>query len=235
MRWKLFSGLIVISLFWPVCGYAQSQKARPKAPASQPAAATEQTTQVHALGNARPGPSGAAGAKANGAQTPIDPQLKADILRLFAVMDMEAELKRAAQGKVGRLQSLFYSFLPDTPHREQIADEAATKLTGLMSSPEFENKLVVIYAKYFNDKQMKTLVQIFQSPVWRHYQAVQASLGQDARQAGEQFAIEHVPIIFVQMCPKYPELQGKAKFCPAVPANTPAPASPAPSGPAATK
>jgi len=239
VRWKCLSSLIVISVFWPLCCYPQSRPARPGAPAE--AGTTADGTFAVANGRAStsvvadnrsltsrpvepPGAgSGAAGAAVQESASPINPQLKADILHLFALMHVMQELQGAAQARLGSMRPNFVRMLPDTPHREQIADELLGKLKALITSHEFEDSLVAVYAKYFNDGQVRGLIQIYQSPAWQHYMTVEGSLMEDSRRAGEEFTIERSPAIYAGLCLEYPELQGKAKFCPAVPAGTSAP------------
>lgn len=235
MRWKRISALIVISLLWPVCGYTQSQPARPKAPAPQPAAGPEHVAPMQAPRNVPQAKSGASSAAPSGVKPPIDPQLKADILRLFALTKVMETQRNMAQQAFQAMGPAIVRMFPDTPHREQIAGEFIQKTVALMSSQELQNRLVAVYATYFNDKQTKALIQFYESPVGQYELAIQGRIMADARQAGSTVVHEHVPAIEAELCSDYPELRGKAMFCPATPAKAPAPAGPAPTGPAAPK
>lgn len=215
VRWKYLSVLIAISVIWPACSFAQSRPAAAQSPAAKSQASPAYATSVRAFGTAPPAKSAVQGAKPNGAGAPIDPQLKADILHLFAVMDLEQALERSAQARMGSLRPGFLKMLPDTPHREQIADEAVRNFQAMITSPAFEDSLVAVYAKYLNDEQVKGLIQIYQSPAWQHYEDVQGSLKASVRQAGAQFAFKSMPTIFAGLCSDYPELRGKGIFCPA--------------------
>jgi TonB family protein len=146
----------------------------------------------------------------------IDPQLKADILRLINLTKVLDNAQKGVQQMYDSLRPTIIRSLPDTPRREQIADEFAQKLEALAASQEFRDRLVAVYAKYFDDKQIKGLIQFYESPVGQHYNAVQIQMSNDLAEVGRELAREHLPAIYKDMCTDYPELQGKAKFCPEV-------------------
>lgn len=143
----------------------------------------------------------------------IDPQLKADILRLVVLTKVLDTAQKGVQEMYGSLRPTIIRSLPETPRREQIADDFGQKLAALAASEEFRNSLVAVYAKYFDDEQIKDLIQFYESPVGRRSIAVQNEMSTDLAEAGRELAREHLPAIYKEMCTDYPELQGKAKFC----------------------
>ncbi len=178
--------------------------------------------------------SGVAVVYLNATKPPIDPQLRADLLRLFALTNVMQTIQGNVQVMARIMRPHIVRTLPDTLHREQIADETAQKLAALMTSQEFEDRLVAVYAKYFNDKQVRALIEIFQTPAWQYYRSVQGRLSEGLRQAGAGFEREHFMTIYAGLCSEHPELQGKAAFCPATPAEAPAATGPEPTEPATT-
>jgi len=149
----------------------------------------------------------------------IDPQLHADILTLLDVMNIKAAVQSVARSEFAALRPALISALPDTPHRAQIADAYAAKLTALLESQDFVNGVVALYAKYFNDDDIKGMTQFFRTPAGQHYVAASPELGTASAQICRQIVIEHLAEIFQELCAQYPELQGKAKFCPATERN----------------
>jgi TonB family protein len=151
----------------------------------------------------------------------IDPQYKADVGHLLDVTHYrEATIKAAKEGFESSRSRLSASF-PDTPNRDKIVDAFAGKMVELIQSQEMTDRIVAVYHKYLSDDDVKTLTQFYASPVGQHFSAAEVEMVSDLSQAGNQVAREGIPGIFKGLCNDYPELQGKAKFCPATPADAP--------------
>ena len=146
---------------------------------------------------------------------PIDPQLRAEILRLFDVMHLKEQTAKTAETMVDSLRPIMQAVLPVTPNREKIADAYVKALMELLDTQEFTDRTLSAYAKYFSEDDIKGLIQFYQTPAGQHFAEAMAPLFSDLNQVGQQMAMEHLPDIFKQLCKDYPELQGKAKFCPA--------------------
>lgn len=147
-------------------------------------------------------------------QAPIDPQLKADILRLFDVMHLKEQTTKTSGTMADSIRPMMQAILPITPNREKIADAYTKNILALLDTQEFTDRAVAVYAKYFSDDDIKGLIQFYQTPTGQHFSATIAPFFADLNQIGQQMAMEHLPEIFRQLCKDYPELQGKAKFCP---------------------
>jgi TonB family protein len=144
----------------------------------------------------------------------IDPQFKADILRLLEVMDVQGKVAKMSDSIFASVRPAVVSSLPATPNREKIADAYLEKLTRMLSSSELTDRIAVIYANYFTDDDVKALADFFQTPAGRHFNDASAQLFSAGNDAGQALAREHVPDILRSLCEEYPELQGEAKFCP---------------------
>ncbi len=164
------------------------------------------TLQGASAGDAQPGVS-----------KPIDPQLRQDILALLQVthtVDNAAQtISKAFEGE----RATIANALPDTPNKDKILDEYRDKLAAVTQSPEFTDRIVEVYAQYLSDDDVKALTEFYQSPAGEHFSAAQVSLSQGLMEVGRDLAVEKVPGIFADICKEYPELQGKARFCPATP------------------
>ena len=147
-------------------------------------------------------------------QPPIDPQLKAEILRLFDVMHLKEQTAKTSDAMVDSLRPMMQAVLPVTPNREKIADAYVKDLMALLDTQEFTDRALGAYAKYFSGDDIKGLIQFYQTPAGQHFAEAMAPLFNELNQVGQQMAMEHLPEIFRQLCKGYPELQGKAKFHP---------------------
>jgi len=154
----------------------------------------------------------------------IDPQYKTDVMHLLdASHYREAAVKAGKDGFESSRSRLQGSF-PDTPNREKIVDAFANRMVELIQSQEFTDRIVVVYHKYLSDDDVKTLTQFYATPAGQHFAAVEVEVVGDLAKAGNQVARDGLAGVFKTLCNDYPELQGKAKFCPAAPGD----ASPAP-------
>lgn len=150
-----------------------------------------------------------------GAAKPIDPQLKADILQMLDSMHFRDNEKTVFQNVYRSIRPTILRTLPDTPNREKIADAYGEKLGDLVGSGDYTDALVAIYAKYLSDDDVKGLTAFYGTSAGQHMLAVAPQIAGDATQLGMRIAMEHVAGIFKELCTEYPELQGKASFCPA--------------------
>jgi hypothetical protein len=167
-------------------------------------------TVVFALGESPQGQDQAPPAKGS-----IDPQVKADVLRLFDTMDLKERTADTARAMFQTLRPMLMTSIPPTPKRDQIIDAYSEKLGALLTSGEYTDRIAAIYAKYFSDEDIQALSAFYQTPAGQHYLAVSPQLVRDSSQLGMRIALDNIPNIFKELCKEYPELQGVAKFCPA--------------------
>jgi hypothetical protein len=115
---------------------------------------------------------------------------------------------------VDSLRPMMQAVLQVTPNSEKIADAYVKDLIALLDTQEFTDRTLAANAKYFSEDDIKGLTQFYQTHAGQHFAEAMAPLFNDLNQVGQQMAIEHLPEIFRQLCKDYPELQGKAEFCP---------------------
>ena len=146
----------------------------------------------------------------------IDPQYKADVVHLLEVIHYrDTVIKDAKASFVSSRAKLSESF-PDTPNRDKIVDTFASKMVDLIQTPDFSDRIVVVYHKYLTDEDVKGLTQFYGTPAGQHFSAVEMEMAGNLERAGNQAARDGIPGIFKGLCNDYPELQGKWKnFCPA--------------------
>jgi protein TonB len=145
----------------------------------------------------------------------IDPHLKADIERLFEIMEIHEQLTNATAEIATSARPALAKMLPETPNKNSILDEYIQALTNIAKSPELTDALIEIYAKHFNDDDIKVLTRFYSTPTGQRLKDAMPEVTTESRQAGERIAREMLPGVLQNLCGKYPELRGKAIFCPA--------------------
>jgi TonB family protein len=143
----------------------------------------------------------------------IDPQLKADVLHLFDVIDLRERETDGAKAMFKTLRPTILASLPVTPNRDKIADAIATRTMAFIGTDDFLDRLAVVYATYLSDDDVKALTAFYQTPGGKHYNAAQAQITTGTSQLALQVIREGVPKMYAQLCTEYPELQGQARFC----------------------
>jgi hypothetical protein len=144
---------------------------------------------------------------------PIDPQLRADILHLFDVMQLKARTADLGRAMFETLKPTILSTLPDTPNRKKIADAYGERIAALISSQEFIDRATALYASLLSDDDIKGLAAFYQTPAGQHFNDVSGKLFEQGNQIGQQLVHEKLTHILRGLCTDYPELQGVAIFC----------------------
>lgn len=145
----------------------------------------------------------------------VDGQYRADAVQLLDLIHYRQAAEAGMRQMSVVIRPQLLSVFPMTPNRDKIVDEYFNRLVDVVSSPEFTEMIIEIYAKYLSDDDLKALVQFYQTPVGQHYAAVHAQVTKDAAAAGEQMGAKRGVEIMLELCKEYPELRGEAKFCPA--------------------
>ncbi|MGA8103623.1 MAG: TonB family protein [Candidatus Acidiferrales bacterium] len=148
----------------------------------------------------------------------IDPQYKTDVLHLLDVMHYREMAAKGAKESFQSSRSRLNGSFPDTPNRDKIVDAFASKMVDLIQSQDFSDKIVAVYHQYLSDDEVNSLTQFYTTPAGQRFSAIEVEMFSSLAQAGNQVARDGLPGIFKGLCNDYPELQGKAKFCPAAPA-----------------
>jgi len=142
-----------------------------------------------------------------------NPQLRADILRLFEVIHFKENATKGGRQIFESLRPALLSSLPDTPKRERITDAYIEKLLNLLQSNAYTDHVIAIYVKYFSDQDVQELARFYQTPTGQHFNTVMPQLLGDLNQIGQQLAMDNLPGIYKQLCKEFPELQDDARFC----------------------
>lgn len=147
---------------------------------------------------------------------PIDPQFRKDLDHLIEVVGLKTSMKSIGQTTFQSFRPMIIDSLPPTVDRERIANAYLEKLIALLQSETFYERVEAAYAKYLSDEDVKAIIQFYESPAGERLIAALPQLSAELLELGRQMATDAMPGIFKELCSQFPELQGKAKFCPQV-------------------
>jgi hypothetical protein len=144
---------------------------------------------------------------------PIDPQFKADILRLIELTHAVEAARKGARASAEWVRPRLVAVLPATSNREKIASDYIERVEAIPQSEEFVDGLVAIYAKYFSDEDVKALAQFYTTPAGQHFTKHAADVSMASMKLGQEVVAEKLGGVFAAVCSDHPELQGQVKFC----------------------
>jgi TonB family protein len=143
----------------------------------------------------------------------MDPQLRADILRLIEATHLKATMRDYGHQMMETMRPSIEDSLPETANRKEIIGEVETKMTAALQSKAATDQIIMIYAKYLSDDDVKGAAAFYESPAGQRFNSVSTQMEDDLSQSGEQFAMANLELILRSLCATHPELRGKADFC----------------------
>lgn len=143
----------------------------------------------------------------------IDPQLRADILRLIAATHLKKIMHDYGVQVMETMRPSIEDSLPEKANRKQILDEIQSKMLAALQSDAATDNIVMVYAKYLSDDDVKGATAFYESPAGQRFNSVSTQMEDDLSQSGEQFALDNLNLILKGVCASHPEIQGKADFC----------------------
>lgn len=144
----------------------------------------------------------------------MDPQLHADILRLIKATHLNETMRDYGRQMMETMRPSIEDSLPETANRKQIMGEVESKMKAALESQAATDQIVMIYAKYLSDDDVKGAASFYESPAGQRFNTVSTQMEDDLSQSGEQFALQNLDLILKGLCATHPELRGKADFCP---------------------
>jgi TonB family protein len=144
----------------------------------------------------------------------IDPQFRADVAKLFELTIYRQSSERDAMPEfVSMLVHTAPSF-DAVPNKEALLDAYRKKLLSVLESPELNDRISEVYAKYLSDDDVKSLILFFESPAGQHFRAAELNLDSGVAQEAIELAHEQIPDVNKEFCSEHPELEGKMLICP---------------------
>jgi hypothetical protein len=145
--------------------------------------------------------------------SPIDPQLRADILRLIQLTRAVERAEEGARASAESLRPRLLAALPPSRNREKIVADYVEKVASIPQTPDFVDGLVAIYAKYFSDEDLKALTQFYDTPAGRHFNEHAGDVAMDTMKLGREVVALKLPATLAAVCADYPELQDQSRIC----------------------
>jgi TonB family protein len=145
----------------------------------------------------------------------IDPALRADVLALLEENQVSRASETVMRKMFDGLRPTMLKSFAELENREKILDAYERKLIAVTNSDEFHEGIVAVYAKYFNDDDVKNLMAFYSTPTGKKFNESMPQLSADLMGLGQRLAEEKLPDIFKELCREYPELGGKLPQCPA--------------------
>jgi TonB family protein len=143
----------------------------------------------------------------------MDPQLHADILRLIAATHLTEIMRDYGRQMMETMRPSIEDSLPRNADRKQIMNEVEKKMMAALQSQAATDQIVMVYAKYLSDDDVKGAAAFYESPAGQRFNSVSTQMEDDLSQSGEQFALQNLDLILKGLCATHPELRGKADFC----------------------
>lgn len=143
----------------------------------------------------------------------IDPQLRADILRLIAATHLKKIMRDYGVQVMETMRPSIEDSLPQNANRKQILNEIQTKMLAALQSDAATDNIVMVYARYLSDDDVKGATAFYESPAGQRFNSVSTQMEDDMSQSGEKFAFDNLNTILKGECASHPEIQGKTEFC----------------------
>ncbi len=145
----------------------------------------------------------------------IDPALRTDVLALLEENQVSRASETVMRKMFDGLRPTMLKSFAGLENREKILDSYENKLVAMTDTEEFREGIVAVYAKYFNDDDVKNLMVFYSTPTGKKFHESMPQLSADLMGLGQRLAQEKLPDIFKELCREYPELGGKLPQCPA--------------------
>jgi hypothetical protein len=143
---------------------------------------------------------------------PVDPQVRADIQRLFDLWGLKGMMKELARNYTEALRRQIIASLPDTPNRYKIMNEYIERYASLVSDTCL-TKIAEIYGRNLTDDDIKGLIQFYGTPAGKDYFMHLPYMTVEMFRWG-RILDPYVNLQVVkQLCEGYPELQGQGDYC----------------------
>jgi TonB family protein len=143
----------------------------------------------------------------------MDPQLRADILRLIDATHLRKTMRDYGRQMMETMRPSIEDSLPETANRKEILGEVEQKMTAALQSDAATDQIIMVYAKYLTDDDARSVAAFYESPAGQRFNSISVQMEDDLSQSGEQFAMENLDLILKGLCASHPELRGKADFC----------------------
>lgn len=118
----------------------------------------------------------------------IDPAKKRDIQQLLEVSGSKDRMLLVMNQMMESMRPLMVNALPPGPYRAKLVDTFFVKVKGEFNADAFLDQIVVpTYDRYFDDQDIKGLVQFYQTPLGKKFGQVQPPMLTELMTAGQKW------------------------------------------------
>ena len=123
-------------------------------------------------------------------QVKIDPAKEADIRQLLKLMGA-GDLAMQTMGQMEKsIKPLLTRSLPPGDYRDKLVDLFLEKFHSKIDAAGMVDIVVPVYDKYLDASEVKSLIQLYQTPIGQKLMSVLPKLTAEAQAAGEQWGRE---------------------------------------------
>lgn len=120
-------------------------------------------------------------------QVKIDPAKEADIRQLLKLMGA-GDLAMQTMGQMEKsIRPLLTKSLPPGDYRDKLVDLFLEKFHSRINAAGMVDIVVPVYDKYLDGSDVKSLIQLYQTPVGQKLMSVLPKITAEAQAAGEQW------------------------------------------------
>jgi len=146
----------------------------------------------------------------------VSPELRADVIQLLKANHAQEKAAEATSAILQRMRPQMFPHIKDETLRGKITDAYVTKFLEVFKKDEFQEGIVVAYAKYFDDDDVKELAKFYESRLGQKFNEAVPNLTADMMELGQKLAQDSLPRILKELCKEYPDaLGGQLPDCPA--------------------
>jgi hypothetical protein len=142
-------------------------------------------------------------------QSKIDPAKEADIRQFMEVAGVEALMTQMMETMADRIKPLMATALPPGDYRDKLIELFFLKFKSKADAKQLLNSIVPLYDKYLSDKEIKELIEFYQTPLGQKTVQVMPKLMSESEQVGRKWGEELGRQSMVEVLSEHPEL-GKA-------------------------
>ncbi|MGH9561059.1 MAG: TonB family protein, partial [Terracidiphilus sp.] len=106
----------------------------------------------------------------------MDPQLHADILRLVEATHLKDIMRDYGHQMMETMRPSIEDSLPETADRQKIIGEVESKMKAALESQAATDQIIMVYAKYLSDDDVKGATAFYESPAGQRFNSVSTQM-----------------------------------------------------------
>lgn len=137
----------------------------------------------------------------------VDPETAADIRHLVELTGGRNLMAQIFHSQMAPIKDMLLQKLPPSGNRETIANRFIQMMEDRVSSDEFINLLIPVYAKHFSHDDIKSMITFFNSPPGRRFLQESSAYIHDVQEAASQhWTLVVMPELLEEMSKEFPEI-----------------------------